>query len=369
MVLTRSLSRQAAASTSDISAGAKGARYEDSVGGVAASPAHIYIEQSWRQRTVRLTRHAAAADSSASAVSRQRLDTADRHLTLTCRHHSPRSREYIVRSDAPLLGIVDYAVAAVTAMVLALIAFAWPEQLTRLQTALALLPLALSAAFKLRAVRQGQRYSFCLAHHANMLARSLTARAPPARLTPIVPCRHCVCRVCAVCVQVGCAAHNNFRVRPHLPSLLRPRGHRHGHTARGHQPLPHRRLPRPRAEGQEANGRRRRRGAAVKRSEREWQAACDCFRAAAASAVCHPLRVARNALRALRRTRIKSRLLVPFPKHALRIVSVFPALCALAPHNTAARQPVLRRPARPASRCGSPPAPPSGSSRPLCSRR
>ena len=104
---------------------------------------------------MRLTRHAAADESADAVISRQRLDTSDRHLTLVCRHHPSRTREYIVRSDAPLFNAFDYVVVAITALVLAWLVIIWRERWTEAHVAIALLPLAITALSKLQTVREG----------------------------------------------------------------------------------------------------------------------------------------------------------------------------------------------------------------------
>jgi len=157
MVLTRSRSRQQSTAASRVSTSAhkSGSTSSNSAGIPPSSLSHVYSEQCWRQRTIRLTKRASADEPTHSAVDRQRRDTADRYLTLTCRQHSPRTREYIVRSDAPLLNTVDCVVAALTAIVLAWLVFVWwPEQWIEPHTAIALIPLALTVASKLQTVKQ-----------------------------------------------------------------------------------------------------------------------------------------------------------------------------------------------------------------------
>lgn len=160
MVQARSRSRH---TTSNASSSSVSATVDDDVDSVRSnipttslsSLSHACSEQRWRQRTVRLTRHATAEQSADAAISRQRLDTSDRYLTLTCRQHPSRTREYIVRSDAPLLSTVDYVVVAITAVAIGWLALLGRGWCSELHVAVAVLPLALTALSKLQTVKEG----------------------------------------------------------------------------------------------------------------------------------------------------------------------------------------------------------------------
>ena len=172
MVVTRSRSRQpaTAAPTASTLVGDSESGNSNHTA-IPPSLTHVYSERCWRQRTVRLLRHATA--TTPPSIDRQRLETADRYLTLTCRQLSPRTREYIVRSDAPLLNTIDYVVAVLTVLLLAWLALARPELWLEPHAAIALLPLAVTAASKLQTVRHGlplsiHSFEHCLTPFAYM---------------------------------------------------------------------------------------------------------------------------------------------------------------------------------------------------------
>ena len=272
MVLTRSRSRQAATATSltATSVDSQSANSDNPPTTTSSSP-DIYNEQCWKQRTVRLTKHASSDQSIDSPISRQRLDTADRYLTLTCRQHSPRTREYIVRSDAPLLNSVDYVVAALTALIVAWLALVWPARWMEPHTALVLLPLAVIAASKLQTVKQGRPLRTHSLNQPPVLSQLQPAIHSP-RPTPrvlLLSSLLAVCRVCSVYRCSGRAAEHSVRVWSHHPPLLRLGSRGHSATPRGHQLLPHRGLPRHRPQRQEASRCRWERWSASKRIERE----------------------------------------------------------------------------------------------------